>query len=368
MSSIFSLIKPDKKPSWQIIAPLLLVMVLAAGWSVYWLVASARAMDMLDQVLAREKAKGLEISCARREMGGYPFKFLLTCDKLNIIRQTPLRQTGVTAQRLVVVVQAYNFNHMIGELYGPFEVTTGRPDAPAGQVRKLFSGTAKTIRSSLILKNRVLKQATVVIRGLSGTLVDYSNKGRPQNIATELNEAIVHVRSTGDTSRPIGDYEAASVVKGLLLVGGPANIQSEKGLQFENFRARVKVSNAPYQLTGNLLDWLKIWKANKGEAVITQMNATSGSVKLEGAGHFNLDNLGRAQGVLNTRMTGLDSLINELVASGRIREKDANLGLAAINLLGNAGAGGVKVALRAQKGNVYFGPFKVAILKPLFVP
>jgi len=368
MSSIFSLIKPDKKPPWKIIAPLLLVVVLAAGWSVYWLVASARAMEILDQVLARERAKGLEISCSRRDMSGYPFKFLLICDKLKIIRQTPLRQTGLTARRLVVVVQAYNFNHMIGELYGPFEITAGRPDAAAGQTRKLFSGTAKTIRSSLILKNRVLKQATVVIRGLSGTLVDYSNKGRPQNITTDLKEAIAHVRSTQDTSRPSGGYETASIVKDLVLVGGVANIKSDKGLRFDSFKARMKVSNAPYQLTGNLLDWLKIWKANKGEAVITEMNATSGSVKLDGSGHFNLDNLGRARGILNTRMTGLDSLIKELVASGRIREKDANLGLAAINLLGNAGARGVKVALRAQKGNVYFGPFKVAILKPLFVP
>ncbi len=366
MTSIFSLLKPTKKPSWQIVAPLVLVLVLAAGWSVYWLVASTKAMEVLDQVLVQQQAKGLDISCGDRRIVGYPFKFLLDCNDLKIIRKTPSEQISLTATRFVVVVRAYNFNHMIAQLYGPFEVSRGRQGATAEEFKKLFSGNAKTVTASLILKNRVLKETTVIVRNLSGILVDYSIKGTPQNIATDLNQAILNIRTTEDTAKPVGAYEMASVIKGLSLVGGSANIQSDKGLGLDDAKMRMKISNAPYQLTGRPLDWLRIWKANEGEAVITELNATSGAVRIKGSGKFNLDDLGRAQGVLNTKMTGLDSVIKELVTSGRIREKDAELGLAAINLLGNAGGGAVKVALRAQKGNVYFGPFKIAILKPLF--
>ncbi len=361
---------PRKKPAWQIVAPLILVVVLAIGWSIYWVVASNKAMQMLDQVLAQQKARGLTVTCGERQIVGYPFKFLLICDQLKVIRETTTRQTSLTAARFSVVVMAYNLNHIIGEVTGPFELTRGRkrdPGATVVEVRKLFYGNAKTIKSSVILKNRVLKETIVIIRDLSGSLVDYSNKSGPQNIATDLKEAIVRVRSTGDTSKPDGAYEVDSVIKDLFLVGGSANIQSDKGARLDDFNIRMTLTNAPYQLPGKPLDWLKIWKANDGEARIAELSAVSGPVKIKGSGNFKLDDLGRAQGVLNTKMTGLDSFVEELVSGGRIRKQDAELGLAAINLLGNAnGGGGVKIALRAQKGNVYFGPFQIAVLKPLF--
>jgi len=369
MTSMFSRLMPRKKPAWQIVAPLILVVVLAIGWSIYWLVASNKAMEMLDQVLAQQKAKGLSVTCGDRQIGGYPFKFLLICDSLKVVRETATRQTSLTAARLSVVVMAYNFNHIIGEVSGPFELTRGRkrdPGATVVEVRKLFYGTAKTIKSSLILENRVLKESIVIVRDLSGTLVDYSIKSGPQNIATDIKEAIVRIRSTGDTSKPDGDYEVASVITDLVLVGGSANVQSDKGARLDDFKMRMIISNAPYQLPGKPLDWLRIWKANDGEARIAELNASSGPVKIKGSGSFKLDDLGRAQGVLNTKMTGLDGFVKDLVSGGRIRKQDAELGLAAINILGNAGGGGVKIALRALKGNVYFGPFQIAILKPLF--
>jgi len=361
--------RPRKKPAWRIVAPLILVLLLAAGWSVYWMTASTKAMAVIDQVLAREKAKGLEISCADRSIGGYPFKFLLDCTELKIVRQTPSGEISLTASRLVAVVRAYDFNHIIGELYGPFELTTGRirvTDGKVVDVRKLFSGNAGTVTSSLILQDQVLKETTVVIRDLSGTLVDYSNQNAPQDIATDLKEAIINIRTTSDVSQPIGDYEVAGFVKDLFLVGGSANFQSKKGIRLDDVAMRVKLSNAPYQPTGKPLDWLKAWRANDGEAQITEFNATSGALKLKSKGQFKLDNLGRVQGVLKTRMIGLDLIVKELVASGKIREKDAELGMIAISLLGNPGADGVKIALQARKGKVYFGPFKIAKLKPLF--
>ena len=369
MTSLFSRIRPRKKPAWRIVAPLILVLLLAAGWSVYWMTASTKAMAVVDQVLAREKAKGLEISCADRSIGGYPFKFLLDCTSFRITQQTPTGEISLTASRLVAVVRAYNLNHIIAELYGPFELTAGRKRTSDGQVvetQKLFSGTAGTVTSSLILQDQVLKETTLVIRDLTGTLVDYSSQSGPQDIATDLKEAVINIRTTSDTSEPIGDYEAAGVVKDLFLVGGSANFQSYKGTRLDDAAIRVKLSGAPYQFTDNPLEWLKAWKTNDGKAQITEFNATSGALKLKGKGKFNLDFQGRVQGVLKTKIIGLDVVVNGLVANGKIREKDAELGLIAINLLGNAGADGVKIALRAKKGKVYFGPFKIAKLKPLF--
>ncbi len=371
MTSILSSLKPKNRLAWQIAMPLVLVLVLAALWSLYWVIAASKAQEFIDQALAREKANGLTVTCAKRRIRGYPFKFLLNCSGLKVVQETPTRLTTLTASRFAAAVMAYNFNHMIAELDGPYEVTRSRKrdqNATVVETRKLFSGTAKTLKSSIVLKNQVLKQTTVVLRGLTGTFVDYSNQSRPQEIATTLSEAILHVRSTGDVSKAAGPYDAGGVVNNLNFNGGMANLQSDEGTRFDNFVVRMNISNAPYKLRGKPLDWLKAWKANNGQAKITELAASSGAVKMKGTGNFDLDNLGRAQGILKAQMTGLDSLVKNLVSAGRIREKDADLGLAAINLLGNAGGGSVKVAIKAQKGNVYFGPFKIAILKPLFNP
>lgn len=362
--------KPVKNLAWKIIRPLVLVVILAICWSVYWMVASEKAMEVIDQALAREKAKGLDLTCAKRQIGGYPFKFVLTCDDVQIVRKTNRVITKLTATRLVVAVRAYDYNHMIGELYGPFEVSqerTSDPNSKTLRTHMLFHGTAATVTSSLILKNRFLKQATVVIRGLKGTLVDHSDPGDPENIATDIEEIIFHVRSDSDTSETSGDYGVAGSAKNLFLVGGRANFHSENGLRFEDILVRMKITNAPFHRTANVLDWLKQWQADNGKANITEINITSGAVKLTGSGNFKLDKQGRTKGVIKTRIIGLETLIKELVSNGRIREKEANLGLVAINLLGGGGGGsGVKVALRATKGNLYFGPFKIAVLKPLF--
>ena len=163
-----------------------------------------------------------------------------------------------------------------------------------------------------------------------------------------------------------GPYDVSGVVKNLSFVGGIANIQSPKGTTIDNFLVRASITKAPYTLVGKPLNLLKQWQARAGDITITELAINSGPVKLKGKGNGKLDATGRAEGVLNMQIAGLDALVKNLVATGNIREQDATMGLAAIQLLGGNSNNGVKIALRATKGKLFFGPFQVARLIPLF--
>lgn len=361
--------KPTAKPSWFIILPFIGIVVLCALWSLYWFTAATKAEELLNQALAREQQKGLTITCANRNIQGFPFKFRLHCDALKIVHETPTRLTTLTAGRFVAAAMAYNYNHMIAEIYGPFDITRSRKQNRSTTIietRKLFHGNAKTIKASLILKNQAIKQSTIVVKELTGTLFDYTIKTKPQNIETKLQETILHIRAAGSMANPIGPYDVSGAGNNLSFVGGIANIQSAKGTKIDDFLVRLNVTKAPYTLFGKPLDLLKKWQARAGEVTIAELTVNNGPLKLKGKGKGTLDATGRAQGTLKMQIIGLDELVKNLVAAGNIREKDATIGLAAIQLLGGNSNNGVKIALRATKGNLYFGPFQIARLIPLF--
>lgn len=366
---MFASLKPTKKPSWYISIPLIVVLLLSAFWSLYWFVAASKAEEVLDRILAREKLKGTDITCANRSIKGFPFKFLLDCQSLKIVYETPTRLTTFTTSRFVAVVMAYNYNHMIAEIYGPFELTRGRKrnrSTTVIETRKLFHGNAQTIKASVVLKNNALQQSTVVIEGLNGTLFDYTNQLSPQHIETKLEKSVVHIRATDSLKNNTGPYEVGSFAKNLSFVGGVANIQSPAGTKFEELLIRMNLTNVPYRLRGKPLDLLRSWKASNGTATISELTINSGPVKLKGTGNGAIDNNAMVEGVINMQISGLDDLVKNLVVAGHVREQEATLGLAAIKLLGSTGGGAVKIALRATKGNIYFGPFRVARLIPLF--
>lgn len=361
--------KPSTKSSWFIVLPSLAILVLAAIWSVYWYVAASKAHDILEQVLAREKAKGVEITCATREIQGFPFKFRLDCHGLKVVQKTPSGLTVLTSSRLVAVVMAYNYNHLIAELYGPFDVTRSdsRPqNSSVSEMHKLFSGTAKTVKASVKLKNQAVKQSTLVIQGLDGTLIDYSQRSNPQAIKTSLENGVFHLRAVGSMKNTKGPYDLGTTLKNLSFVGGQANFQSAAGTKFNELLVRANITEVPYDLRGQPLELLKSWQASKGMIKITELKTNTGPVKLNGDGTISLDGAGRADGVINMRLSGLDVLVKNLVNAGRIPEEEANMGLTAIKLLGSTGNGDVRVAVKAIKGFLYLGPFKVARLKPLF--
>ncbi|MEM9470745.1 MAG: DUF2125 domain-containing protein [Pseudomonadota bacterium] len=95
----------------KMMAPLIVFLCIAAAWSVYWYVALGAAK----QRLAALEANHLALKCNERSWGGYPFRIHFDCTGMS----TELAGRNLQADKLRLIGQAWNPNHIIGALFGP---------------------------------------------------------------------------------------------------------------------------------------------------------------------------------------------------------------------------------------------------------
>jgi hypothetical protein len=98
----------------KMMAPLIIFLCIALAWSVYWYIALGKAK----QRLATLEATHLSLKCDERSWGGYPFRIHFDCTGVS----TDLSGRSLKADKLRLIGQAWNANHIIGALFGPVRV------------------------------------------------------------------------------------------------------------------------------------------------------------------------------------------------------------------------------------------------------
>src|SRR5215475_1051593 len=121
-----------RRRRWLLFMPFALVVVVAAGWSVVWFYAAARAEPELAAWREAERRSGRTQDCASQSIGGYPFRIEVRCGGAGLeLKGTPTLQLKLPLA--LVAVQVYDPKLLIGEFTGPLEISEpGRP--PAGIV------------------------------------------------------------------------------------------------------------------------------------------------------------------------------------------------------------------------------------------
>src|SRR5262245_42340092 len=106
---------------------ILLFMILAviAGWSGFWKFAADKAQQTIDGWRAREAKSGRIYNCGSQDVGGFPFRIEVTCDRASAIFRSNEPQLELKADRLLVVAQVYQPGLIISEFHGP--LTIGQP-------------------------------------------------------------------------------------------------------------------------------------------------------------------------------------------------------------------------------------------------
>lgn len=95
-------------------APLIAFLLIAAAWTAYWFYARAQAEDRLAQF----EQTTLALNCNDRSWGGYPFRIHFDCTAPKINTD----QVEATADKLRLIVQAWNPNHVLGAVFGPVRI------------------------------------------------------------------------------------------------------------------------------------------------------------------------------------------------------------------------------------------------------
>jgi hypothetical protein len=374
-----------------------LVLVAAIAWSAFWFYAASQVDETVDAWRAREAKSGRTYDCAKRSVGGFPFRFEVRCSGASValVAQTAgASQTPVTARLgdILVVAQVYDPKLLIAEFAAP--ATISAPDQLS-----LMVNWSKA-RSSIVGLPATPQRAAIVF---DDPAIDRVNASVPTPLA-RAKHVELHARLAEGSAQDHPVIETA-----LQIAGG--SLQELHPLLAQPFDADVRTL-----LTG-LKDFSpKPWperfreiQAAGGHVDIVQSRIAQGDLIAAAAGKLSLNAGGRIDGELHMTVAGIEKVIpalgidkmlengvpqatldrvapgvktqdvNNLMGAlnraipglGNVVKQNANIGVAAgINALGKEAVLEGKKArafpLRFVDGAVFLGPLKVGQVPPLF--
>lgn len=370
-------VSPTRRRRWLVASPLILVLVLAAAWGGFWLYAVTQGEEILASWRQREAQAGRNYACGRQSIGGFPFRFELSCNQPSAEFASNDPKVAFKAERLHVAAQVYDPSLLIAEIASPLTIAIageapvqadwtllqismrGRPPAPE-RVSMVVDGAAVG-RSTGATRETVLQAKRIELHGrvASGTVMN-----RPVlDVAMALTD-LVAPRLHPMTQKPL-DVTATGVLRG-----------------FDNLR--------PLPLPARL----RQLQAAGGRLEIKQARVHQGEVTAIAAGSLGLTSDGRLDGELNVTVAGLDRVlpllgIDELVPQnsniagalgaldrlvpglGQVARKRAGAGLVAgLSLLGRPaeleGRKALALPLRFVDGAIFLGPLRVGEIAPLY--
>lgn len=389
-----------KRRLWPVFVMPALVVLLAVGWSAFWFYAASQVDRTVDAWRAREAASGRIYDCAKRTVGGFPFRLEVHCEgatvalKSQTADQAAAQTPPVTASLgdILVVAQIYTPKLLIAEFKAP--ATLSQRGQPAMVVNW------KTARSSIVGLPGTPERADIVFDDPSINRVVASGQA-PVARAKHIE---LHGR-LAEGSAP--DHPVIETV--LELNGG--TLQDIHPLLTEPFDANV------HAMVRGLKDFTpKPWpvrfrelQAAGGRVEIVQSRIQQGDLVAIAAGSLGLTASGHLDGELQMTVAGFEKVIPALGIEKMLEEgvpqatldkvapgvksqdltklfgaldraipglgkavrQNANVGIAAgLNALGQEATLEGKKArsfpLKFVDGAIFLGPFKVAQTPPLF--
>jgi hypothetical protein len=391
---------PRRRPLWRLFIMPVLLLVAAAAWSAFWFYSASKVDETADAWRAREARSGRVYDCARRSVGGYPFRLEVRCDGVNVsltaqtASQNPA-QPPIIAKlaEILVVAQVYDPKLLIAEFTAPATIVT--PGNTSSMIAKWSSA-----RSSIV--------------GLPGV---------PQRVALVFDDPAID-RVSSSTQKPLARAKHIEL-HGRLVEGSPSDhpvietalqiaggsIQEVHPLLAQLFDAdiRAKLSGLKDFSPKPWPQRLREIQAAGGNVEIVQSRIQQGDLVAVAAGKLSLDPQGQLDGELQMTVAGLDKVIPALGLEkmlddgvpqatldrmapgvkaqdvsnlfgaldraipglGKAVKQNVNVGVAAgINALGKeAELEGKKARafpLRFVAGAVFLGPVKVGQIPPVF--
>jgi hypothetical protein len=391
---------PRRRPLWRLFIMPVLLLLAAAAWSAFWFYSASKVDETADAWRAREAKSGRVYDCARRSVGGYPFRLEVRCDGVSVSLQSQTAgqaatQAPITATlgEILVVAQVYDPKLLIAEFTAPATISDH------GQSPSMMVNWS-TARSSIVGLPAVPQRISLVF---DDPAIDRLN-GAVQTPLARANHIELHGRLADGSA---SDHPVIETV--LQIAGG--SVQEVHPLLAQPFDADVRT------LLSGLKDFSpKPWpqrfreiQAAGGHVEIVQSRIQQGDLIAVAAGTLGLNAQGHLDGELQMTVAGIEKVIpalgidkmldegvpqatldrvapgvktqdvNNLFGAldraipglGKVVKQNANVGVAAgINALGKEAVLEGKKArafpLRFVDGAVYLGPVKVAQIPPLF--
>ncbi|MCK0197875.1 DUF2125 domain-containing protein [Ancylobacter sp. 6x-1] len=290
---------PRRRSPWIVIAPVALLLLAAAGWTVMWFYAAHRAQAEIDAWIVREAAQGRQWSCGERSFGGFPFRFELICAEPKLVLEntgTPGAGWTVTARRAHAVAQVWDPQHIIAEFEGPSSLT----EASTG--RKLDA-------------NWSLLQTSAV-----------GSEGRPDRVSVSVNNYTlsqggsalfaarhleVHARHHPGDAGPTLDLAAG-------MEGGTGPESLAPGQPPVDGELQATITQTPEFRSMPPADRLRLWQQAGGRLKLVVGKLSTADSVLMARGDLGVDERLRPVGEVQLTVAGSDKLVAALTGAGLV--------------------------------------------------
>ena len=377
---------------WLIASPLILVLVLAAGWSAFWFYAASQATSRIAEWQVREAQAGRAFACAKQDVGGYPFRLEVSCGDPTFELRNLTPELLMSGKFATVLAQVYDPTLLIGEFAGP--VMLSEVVAPA-------NATAQPTSKPMMSANWSLAQAS--LRGRPGAPERLSlvfDNPEVARMARAAMEPVAAAKRLELHSRVISSEPENSAVEiALRMTSGAAPALYAAIAQPTDADINVTISGLRDLSPKPLATYLRDLATTKGKIDISRARLAQADVIATGNGSLGITPEGLLDGQVTLTVVGLDRLIkilgleetlnqymsqrggsmDKIVSGldrflpglgGAVRGNSGAIAAAGLAMLGSPaeleGKKAVAVPLKFSAGVVSLGPLQVGRMAPLF--
>jgi hypothetical protein len=371
---------PPRRRPWPVVLTIVLVLLLAAGWSAFWFYAAGKAEETITGWLEREARLGRVYDCGSRSIGGFPFRIEVRCAGATAQLRDIQPPLSLRLPEVLIAAQIYQPTLLISEFTGPLELAeSGQPAALVGWTlaRTSVRGNPQSPeRISVVLDNAAIdrRQGATSERLFSSNHVELHARMAAGSIQESpvLDIAVNLVAASAPALHPLAktptDLDINTTLRGLKdLAPKP---WAARFREIQEAGGRIEVKNARVSQS----DWVLVGAGNLG---LTPDGRLDGELRVTVAG---LDKLLQTLGVEYLSRSGakaerlksaIDTLDRLLPGLGSVAREHAGAGAAAgVSLLGEPvqleGRAAVSLPLRFVDGAAYLGPLQVGQIPALF--
>lgn len=344
---------PAARRSRMVFVPTLIVVVLAAAWTVFWFHAASVARATLAGWQAREEQSGRSFRCGSQSFGGYPFRIEMRCTNAAADLQKASPPLQIRVGNFLAVAQVYQPTLLIVEFGAPLTVTQ--------------PGSSVTVAGEWTLAQASLRGLPTSPERVSAA-IDNLRLSRPDAAGAVLfgvRHVELHARldPASRPDHPVVDL-AARIEQGTAPSAGPP---FDQPLDVEIAAVLEGLPDLEPKPAAQLLRELQ---QKGGVLQVVNAHVARAGMLATGTGTLGLSPQGRLDGAIDVTISGLDSnLLEGLVPS--LKGGNASLlGAGLLALLGKPteleGRPAVVMPLRFTDGAVALGPVPLGRIGPLY--
>ena len=347
------------------LSPLITVLVLWGVWSGVWMFMSTTAQNMAADWREKAAKRGLSVACAEEDWGGYPFRIEIRCKKLKLLRTRQGRDTEIRSGSVTAVAQVYKPWHIILELAPPLNLSL--PASRADATKLLVSAEHAPGLASIRLDDNYKPQVSLLLTELRGDAEMKTGEAEFPAGKFEAESLNAHFRFE-DASTPERPVAGIAATLETLTFDGPVRDPIDAGpIKFDRLSFDGILSGLPGKPAPTLTDLLRRLAGNKANLQIRRLDAVRAPVVLQTSGDVSLDTEGLLNGKVNASVQRLDHVIDRLAEVGRLSKNDAKVSKGLFKIMSEDRPNGEIVSdFTLKKSKLYFGPFKLIKLPPLF--